>query len=301
MYKLIPYFIVTVAPLCWAGDIVLGRGLADKIPPFSLVFWRWTIAFLFLLPFAWKSLIKDWPKIKSSWGTLSLFSLLGISGFITLLYVGLHTTTAINSALIQTTLPAIIVLLCLFLYGEKISKIQIAGIALCILGACYVVFQGDWHHAKKIALVRGDLLILIAAVIYGLYSALLPKSPNVHPFSFLACISFLGALTMLPFYIWEIFKVGTMPITQQTVLGIAYVAIFPSIVAYMCWNKGVSLIGANKTGVFICLIPIFTAMLSTPFLKEPLKMYHLIGMMLIFCGMILFNRNKTEEDLSIHA
>jgi len=290
MQKLIPYLIATVAPLCWAGDIVLARGLAGKIPPFSLVFWRWALAFLFMLPFAWKAISKDWPQIKQSWGFLSVLSVLGMSGFITLLYVGVHSTTAINSALIQTTLPAIIVLACLFLYGEKVSKTQIAGIALCFFGACYVVFQGDWHTAKKLVVMRGDLLILIAAVMYGLYSALLPKSPNIHPFSFLACLSFLGAVTMLPFYVWEILTVGVMPITLKTMLGVAYVAAFPSIVAYMCWNKSVSVIGPNQTGIFINLVPVFAAVLSVSFLKEPLYIYHSVGMMFIFSGMILFNR-----------
>jgi drug/metabolite transporter (DMT)-like permease len=298
MQKLIPYFIATVAPLCWAGDIVLGRAFSGTIPPFTLVFWRWAIALLIMLPLTYKTVTKDWEEIKRSWGYLSVMSLLGISGFITLLYVGLHTTTSINSALIQTTLPAIVVLLGYFLKGEKTTSIQFTGLAMCLFGAWYVVFQGNWHSAVAMELARGDLLILIATVMYGLYCTLLPKSPNINPFSFLVCITALGVVTLLPFYVWELIRVGAVTITPKVLCGVAYVAVFPSIVAYLCWNKGVALIGPSKTGIFINLVPVFTAVLAIPFLKEPLKLYHLIGMAFIFSGMILFNRTKQIERAS---
>lgn len=292
MQNLIPYLLTATAPLCWAGDIVLASGLASKVPPFSLVFWRWALATLIMLPFALKTVKQDWPEVVKSWGMLCLLSVLGASGFITLLYVSLHTTSSINSALIQTTMPVMIVIACIFLYGEKMSKLQLAGMALCFSGVAYVLFKGDWHAVKQMTFVRGDLLILMATVLYGLYSALIPKSAKLHPFTFLFCISAIGTLTMFPFYVWELLTVGAMKMSPKVLAGMAYIAVCPTIVAYLCWNKGISIIGPSKAGLFMYLIPVFTAMLAIPFLNEPFSYYHVIGMLNIFCGMILFNRKE---------
>lgn len=292
------YLLVALAPLCWAGDIVIARGISNAITPFSLVFWRWFLAFLFLLPFSWKLAKADYPVVKESWGTMCLLSVLGISGFISLLYFGVHSTTAINSALIQTLLPGIIVLLCLIIYKEKTSRQQLFGLAICFVGAAYVVTQGNLVDAKKLTFVSGDLLLLIATVLYGLYSSLLPKSPKMHPLSFLFYLSAIGVVTLFPFYLFELFTIGPFQLNKVVIGSILYVAIFPSIVAYICWNKGIELLGPTTTGLFINLIPIFAAILAVPFLKETFAMFHLVGMILIFTGIIVFNRVKTTGIVS---
>lgn len=307
MKKLIPYFIAAIAPLCWAGDIVLAKGVSASIPPFTLVFWRWFVAALLMAPFAYKPVMKDLDTIKKSWGFLSVLSILGMSGFISLLYIGVRFTSANNSGLLQATLPVVIVFICFFMYGEKAKPVQYSGLALCILGALYVVFQGNLEMIKSVAVSKGDLIILLAVLMYGLYSALLPKSPDISPFSFLFCTSVIGAVTVLPFYACEIFfSAGTTQLNTQTFLSVLFVAIFPSIVAYWCWSRGVSEIGANRTGIFISLLPIFVAVLACPFLKEPMEIYHVIGMCLIFSGMILFNRTSStplivvSEETNVH-
>lgn len=308
MKKLVPYFIAAVAPLCWAGDIVLAKGISASIPPFTLVFWRWFVASLIMLPFAYKPVMKDLDEIKRSWGFLSLLSVLGISGFISLLYIGVRLTSANNSGLIQATLPVVIVFICFFMYGEKAKLVQYIGLSLCVLGALYVVFQGSFEAMKTATASKGDLIILVAVILYGFYSALLPKSPNISPFSFLFCTSAIGAVTVFPFYVWEILNAGMAPFNINTFLSILFIAIFPSLVAYWCWAKGVEKIGPNRTGMFISLLPIFVAMLASPFLKEPIEFYHLVGMCFIFSGMILFNRtsgepviDSVEPDLTIHV
>ena len=292
MQKVLPYLLTAAAPLCWAGDIVLAGSMANTVPPFTLVFWRWILATLIMSPFAYKSIKQDWPEVKKSWGLLCLMSLLGASGFITLLYISLHTTTTINSALIQTTMPFMIVLACVFLYGEKMTKAQLGGMTLCFMGVVYVLFKGNWQAVSEMVFVKGDLLVLIATVLYGLYSALIPKSGKLHPFTFLFCISALGSLTIFPFYIWELFAVGLVKLSPKVLLGVSYIAICPTIVAYLCWNKGIALIGPSKASLFMYLIPVFTAMLAVPFLHESFRFYHVMGMMLIFGGMIVFNREE---------
>jgi drug/metabolite transporter (DMT)-like permease len=284
------FLIVAVAPLCWAGNIVLAKGVVTLIPPVALAFWRWTVAFLILLPLTWPYVKRDWAAVRKGWKIMVLISLLGITSFNTLLYMAVHTTTAINGALIQTNMPAVIIVFSLILYGERISWLQASGVLLCVVGAGVVVLKGHWQALIDLALVKGDLLMILAVVLYALYSALLPKRPNIHPLSFLTYTFGIGCAGLMPFYLWETTVVGPFQLTLPVAGSIAYVALFPSIVAYFCWNRGVAVIGANRTGLFINLIPVFAAILAILFLGESLMSFHFAGMALILLGFVLFNR-----------
>jgi drug/metabolite transporter (DMT)-like permease len=284
------FFLVAVAPMCWAGNIVLAKGVAAMIPPAALSFWRWAVAFLILLPLTWPYVKRDWKTAVAGWRILGLLALFGVTSFNTLLYLAMHTTTAINGALIQTTMPAVIIVISLILYGERVSRIQTAGVGLCVVGAGVVVIKGHWQALIDMTLVQGDLLMIVAVVLYALYSALLPKRPAMHPMSFMTYTFGLGCLGLLPLYLWEMSVLGTFTLTPGVAGSIGYVAIFPSIVAYFCWNRGVAVIGANRTGLFINLIPVFAATLAVIFLGESLKSYHLAGMILIVVGFVMFNR-----------
>ena len=288
--SILVFLVVALAPMFWAGNIVLGRGMATQIPPISLAFWRWTVAFLILLPLTWSYVRRDWKTALAGWKILGLLSFFGITCFNTLLYRAVHTTTAINGALIQTTMPAMVIIISLILYKERITRIQAAGVAVCVLGAIVVVLKGQWQALIHVTLVKGDLLMFVAVIIYALYSALLPKRPNMHPLSFLTYTFGIGATGLLPFYLWEITALGTFRLTPSVVGSIGYVAIFPSIAAYFCWNRGVAMIGANRTSLFITLIPVFAAALAIIFLGETLHAFHLSGMMLILLGFVMFNR-----------
>ncbi len=283
-----PYLILSVAPLCWAGNIVLARGVADIIPPVAFAFWRWTLAFVLLLPFTLRQLAADRREIARGWKMLLLLALLGISSFNTLLYTAVHTTTAINGALIQSSMPAVIVLLSLALYRESVSARQMAGVMLCTLGASLIVLRGELKTLLAMAFVQGDLLMLVAVSAYGLYSTMLRRRPAIHPLSFLSATFFLGAAGLLPAYLVELAATGPFTLSRDIVLSVVYVALFPSIVAYFCWNKGVDLVGPNRAGLFINLIPVFASLLSVWLLGESIRMFHLGGMGLITGGMVLF-------------
>jgi drug/metabolite transporter (DMT)-like permease len=283
-----PYLVLSAAPLCWAGNIVLARGVADLIPPVAFAFWRWVLAFVLILPFTLRQLAQDRGAIARRWKMLFLLAGLGISSFNALLYTAVHTTTAINGALIQSTMPVVIVLLSLILYREKIAARQMGGVLLCILGACLVVLRGDLKTLLTMSFVQGDLLMAIAVVFYGLYSALLRRRPAIHPLSFLASTFFLGAAGLFPAYLAELAITGPFALNRDIVLSILYVAIFPSIVAYFCWNKGVDLVGPNRAGLFINLIPAFASLLSVWLLGESIQPFHIGGMALILGGMVLF-------------
>jgi len=285
-----PYLLTAVAPLCWGGNIVLARGMADSIPPVSFAFWRWTVAFVLLLPIAWRTARQDWSHVVKSWKIMSILSILGVSFFNTILYAGVHTTSAINAAMIQTTMPAVIILATLLMFREKVTAMQILGVTLCIFGAFIVILRGKWDTLLGMSFAPGDIMILGAVVLYALYSALLRQRPAIHPLSFLLYTFGLGLIFLFPLYIWELAGSATMILTGDVVLSILYVALLPSIVAYFCWNHGVEVLGANRTGLFMNLIPVFASILAILLLGETLQAFHIIGMALIFIGMILFNR-----------
>jgi drug/metabolite transporter (DMT)-like permease len=285
-----PYLLLAIAPLCWAGNIVLARGVIDLIAPVTLAFWRWTVASLLLLPFAYSHARADWPHFTRHWKIMVFLSLVGISGFNTLLYVAVHTTTAINGALIQTTMPAVIIIISLLAFNEKVTRLQSLGVALCILGAGLVVLRGRLSTILDMTFVQGDLLMLAAVLLYALYSAFLKRRPPIHPFSFLLYTFALGALGLLPLYLLELMNSPSFVLNIEVVASILYVAAFPSIVAFFCWNRGVEEIGANRAGLFINFIPVFASIMAIIWLGESLRAFHLIGMLLIFSGMVLFNR-----------
>ncbi len=284
-----PYLIVAVAPLCWAGNVVLGRGMAHIIPPVGLAFWRWTLAFFILLPFAWRHAVRDWPAMVGAWKVILLIAFFGIACFNTMLYRAVHTIPAINAALIQSAMPGFIILVSLILLRERVTAIQILGTLLCMIGAAVVVLRGNLSALRTLAIAQGDVIMLAAVVLYALYSVLLRWKPDVHPFSILLYTFGLGVLMLLPVYIWEHHAVGPVPTRPDALLAIGYVAAFPGVVAYFCWNYGVATIGPNRTGLFINLIPIFAAVLAIAWLDEPLRGFHVLGMAAIFGGMILFN------------
>jgi drug/metabolite transporter (DMT)-like permease len=286
--NLLPYLILSVAPLCWAGNIVLARGVADIIPPVAFAFWRWTLAFILILPFTARQLAREWIVITRQWKMLLLLALLGISSFNTLLYTAVHTTTAINGALIQSSMPAVIVLLSLVLYREKISTRQMLGVLLCIIGACLIVLRSELKTLLTLSFVQGDLIMIVAVVLYGLYSALLRRRPAVHLLSFLTATFGLGAASLFPVYLAELAAAGPFALDRNVAASILYVAVFPSIAAYFCWNKGVDAVGPNRAGLFINLIPVFASLLSVWLLGESIRDFHIAGMSLIFIGMALF-------------
>lgn len=290
VFKWRPYFLLAIAPLCWAGNIVLARGVVHIIPPVSLAFWRWTIASLLLLPFAWMNAKQDWPLFIRHWKMIFFLSLVGISGFNTLLYIAVHTTTAINGALIQTTMPAAIILISLIAFKEKVSRLQSLGVGLCVLGACLVVLRGRFSTFFDLSFVEGDFVMLAAVLLYALYSVFLRRKPPMHLLSFLLYTFATGALGLLPLYLWELIYRPAFALRFNVVSSILYVATFPSIVAFFCWNWGVEQIGANRAGLFVNLIPVFASLMAVAWLGESIKAFHLIGMLFIFGGMVLFNR-----------
>lgn len=289
-----PYLLLTLAVFFWSVNFIVGRAVRAQIPPVALAFWRWTVASMLLFVFAWPHLKRDWMMVTRHGPILMVLSILGVASFNTLVYTGLHWTMALNAFLMQSMMPVLIVALSFLIFREKITGLQTTGVVLSLTGALVIIIQGNLTVLFSLSLNQGDLLIFIAVLCYAGYSVLLRQRPLIHPLSFLLVIFVLGSLVLLPFYVWETIAVGPIPFNRSTLLAVGYVAIFPSIVSYFCFNRGVELVSANRAGLFLHLMPVFGSIMAIVLLGESLQWFHGTGITLIASGIFLATRLNTR-------
>lgn len=287
-----PYWLLVLTALFWSGNFIVGRAAHDEVPPIALAFWRWLGAFIVVLPFAWRPLKADWRVIRRHWRIIFALGAIGVASFNTLVYVGLHSTTAVNAVLLQSAIPVLIVLLAYLLFRETVRPIQAIGILLSLSGVVAIVGRGELAAIPALAVNRGDLLVFAAVVLWALYSVLLRKRPQLHPLSFLAATIAIAVVLLAPLYAWEHASGAVMSINRPTLLAVGYVALFPSVLAYLFFNRGVDLIGANRAGAFIHLMPLFGSVMAIAFLGETFRAYHALGIALILSGIMLAARRR---------
>jgi drug/metabolite transporter (DMT)-like permease len=286
------YLLLSLTALFWAGNFVLGRGVHEHVPPIALAWTRWCLATLIILPFAIPHLKRDWPVIRASMPLLLFFGIVGVGAFNTLSYTGLNYTTALNGLVLQSSGPILIILASFFIFGDRISQRQAIGITLSLTGVLVMVARGNPDVLAGFELNRGDLLLIAALVLWGLYTAYLRKRPPIHWLSFTATTFFIGAAINTPFFVWEHLSVRQLQLDTQTIAAIAYVSIFPSVLAYICFNRGVELIGANRAGVCLHLVPLFGAVLAITLLGEAPRIYHFLGIAFILAGVSIAARKS---------
>lgn len=282
-----PYLLLTVAVLCWAGNFVLGRAVSGEVPPVGLAFWRWLGGALVIVGFALPHLRRDWPVVRARIGITLALSLLGIAIFNTLIYTGLRTTTAINALLMQSAQPVVIIVFSFLLFRDTVTPRQMAAVAISLCGVVIIIARGDLAVLRALSLNVGDLLVLAAVFAYAAYTALLRRRPRVHPLSFLFVTFSIGAAMLLPLYLWEGLAGQPMRPTPIALGAVGYVVLFPAILAYLCYNRGVELIGANRAGHFFHLQPVFGTILAMAFLGEQFQPFHAVGILLILGGIAL--------------
>jgi drug/metabolite transporter (DMT)-like permease len=285
-----PYVLLTLTPLFWAGNAVVGRAIAGHFPPITLSILRWSAAFLIVLPFAWPHLVRDWPTIRARLGIMFALSVTGISIFNALQYWALEYTEALNALLMQSSGPLFVAIWSLVLLGVRLTWAQAAGIVVSLCGVLVILLRGDLEALSRITLNKGDIIYLVALAVFGFYSALSVKRPAMHNLSFLAFTFGLGALCLIPAFVLELATRPMVQFTPQNLAVLAYVAIFPSILSYLCFNRGVELIGANRAAPFFHLIPVFGSVLAIVFLGERLRLFHLAGYALVLTGVAIAAR-----------
>ena len=290
-----PYLLLCITALCWAGNAIVGRLAAGHIPPVTLAFLRWSLALLIILPFAWGHLKRDWGAIRGRLGTMIFLSIIGISAFNSMQYWALEYTTALNTLLLQSAGPLIVAVWSLVLFGVRMTLAQIFGVALSLTGVLVILLHGDLTALTSIEFNKGDLIFIVALTIFGLYSVLSLKRPPIHGLSFVAFTFGCGALCLIPLLIVELFTRPVMQLNTANLLSLFYVAVFPSTLAYLCFNRGVQLIGANRAAPFFHVVPVFGAVMAIVFLGERPQLFHIIGFALVLTGVFVASRKPAKE------
>lgn len=283
------YALLVVCVLLWSANFVLGRFVAGAIEPWELAFFRWLGVFIVTLPFLFLHVKKIWAALKEHFALLLLLSALGIAAFNTLLYIGLQQTTATNALLINSSIPIVIVLLSAVILKTYISKTQILGILLSTAGVVFLVLKGDIQSIVTLSFNPGDFWVIASSLCWASYSVLVKfRPPHLSSFEFFITTVALGVVMLLPFYLaqgytWE----REVMVLSHYAWVIGYVVLFTSILCYYLWHKGIAHIGADKTGQFTHLMPLFGSFLAYLFLGERLEWFHLGGIVLIFGGIYL--------------
>ena len=213
-----PYLLLSITAMCWAGNAIVGRLAAGHIAPVTLSFLRWSLAFLIILPFAWKHLARDWAAIRSRLGIMIVLSITGIGAFNTLQYWALEHTQALNTLLLQSAAPLVVAVWSLILLGVRLTLAQALGVLLSLCGVLVILLHGDLTTLKNIDFNKGDLIFIVALVIFALYSVLSLKRPNIHALSFVAFTFGAGAACLIPLFIWELFARPLMAINTANLL-----------------------------------------------------------------------------------
>jgi drug/metabolite transporter (DMT)-like permease len=287
-----PYLLLSITSLCWAGNAIVGRFAAGHIPPVTLSFLRWFFAFLIILPFAWKHLLRDWRAIRAKLGIMVVLSVTGIGAFNTMQYWALEYTQALNTLLLQSAGPLFVAMWSLALLGIRLTLAQAVGIVLSLCGVLMILLQGDLTTLKNIEFNRGDLIFILALLMFGLYSVLSLKRPEIHGLSFVGFTFGAGAACLIPLFIWELLARPPIELDTANLLTLFYVAVFPSTVAYLCFNRGVQLVGANRAAPVFHMIPVFGAVMAFVFLGERPQLFHTIGFVLVLTGVFVASRKQ---------
>ncbi len=291
-----PYLILLLPPLFWAGNFIAGRAIADEVAPISLSFWRWFLALVIILPFVIKPLIQQRAIIKKNLAMLALLALLSVTAFNTLAYIGLQHTSATNGTLLNSFIPIFILIISGLFFGEKITIRQMIGVFISLFGVLIILSKLDIHIIQQFDVNVGDLWILVATLDWALYSIFLKRyrPAGLTALGFLGSTMILGVFILLPLFLLNPLNEAPLLLNKTTISTLLYIALFPSIFAYLAWNYGIEKVGASTGGQFIHLMPLFGALMAVVFLDEKIQLYHLLGALAIASGLWLSMQHNKD-------
>ena len=286
------YIMLICATLFWAGNFMVGKfAFLTNIPPMSLVFYRWSLVWLILLPFTFKEIIKSKEIILKNLPLIIFLSLTSVGLFNSFTYLSLVHTQVINASLFNTAIPAIIILLCFLFNIEKTNKYQIFGLIISVLGILSIITKLNLEIILSLNFNKGDLIMIGGVITWGLYSSFLKRKTFTLPLLTLVhVLCSFGLIFIFPQFIYEFSQGQTIDFDMKLLFILIFLALFPSIGSYYCWAGAVSIIGANRAGIFLSLIPLFSTIMAIFFYKEQFQFFHLIGAILIILGLFLSNK-----------
>ena len=291
------YLLLILTTLFWSGNFIVGKAASIyQIPPFSLNFYRWLFAFLILLPFTFKEILSHKKYILDN---ISFFIILGITSitiFNSIVYYSLYYTQVISGVLMISTIPVWIMFIASILKIEKTNLFQIIGVILSLTGVVFIITKADIKLIKSLDFNKGDLSMVVAMFAWATYSALLRKKTyEISQIALLEIIIICGLVFLIPIYFIEMSSGNLIILGKPFILTLTYVVLFPGILAFLFWIKGIAIIGANRAGVFLHLMPIFGALMAMVIFKEKFMFYHSLGAIFIIAGITLSNKNIKIE------
>ena len=280
------------ATLFWAGNFMVGKfAFFSNIPPMSLVFFRWLLVWLILIPFTYKEILKFKTVILNNLSLLFFLALTSVGLFNSFTYLSLIHTQVINASLFNTAIPAIIILLCFIFKIEKTNKFQILGLFISVFGILSIITKLNLNILLSLNFNKGDLIMIGGVISWGLYSSFLKRKKFTLPLLTLVHIlCTFGLIFIIPQFIYEFSQGQFIKFDLNLFYILIFLALFPSIGSYYCWAGAVSIIGANRAGIFLSLIPLFSTIMAIFFYDEKFQFFHLIGAILIILGLFLSNK-----------
>jgi drug/metabolite transporter (DMT)-like permease len=277
--------LLTIAVLLWSGTAVIGRAAAGHVPPFALSFWRWLMAFVIFLPLGGPSLWRARRAALRAWPWLVALSFLGMGGFAVPYFTGLQFTQAVNAAVLNALGPVLILVIAAVTVGARVTALQLVGVALGVAGTAMIIFRGDLDALLSLGINVGDAFLLLAVFFWSAYTVAFKRAPaELDQWALMLALSGLSVPMLGPFYALEWASRGGFDLDWRNVGVIFYSGVCSSVLAYLCWNRGVAVIGAARAGASQYLMPVFGALLAYLLLGEEIGWYHFAGMALIFAG-----------------
>jgi drug/metabolite transporter (DMT)-like permease len=283
------YALLALMPLMFASNLVIGRASADLVEPWTLAFWRWGLATLILLPFAWRGVVAGWEVFRPAMREISILAALGMLICGGVVYISLHATTATNATLIYTSSTLVIAILDAIYFGNRLTVSRIAGIVIGFLGVATIVLQGELTRIMTLDLNWGDLGIAVCAFAWAIYSVMLKgeKLRDLPSLPLFALIAGVGALMLVPPMLYEAVALNAVPSGTRAWISILALALIPSVGAYGIYQYGVKVVGPSITGVFFYLVPVYGVLLAALTLGESFRAYHALGLVLVIAGVVL--------------
>lgn len=281
------YIFLLLTTLLWGGNSVAGKLAVDHVSPMTLVFLRWVLAVAILLPIGWRTIQEDWPVVRRHWFVLAALGASGFTLFNTIFYTALNYTTAINVSIEQAAMPVLIIVANFIFFRLRVSWAQIAGVVLTIFGVVLTACHGDPRRLLALELNFGDAIMLVAVVLYSGYSVGLRMKPVMRWQSLMLSLAVAALITSLPFFLWEVAAGKVIVPDARGWTVIVYTAIGASVISQITYIRGNELIGANRAGLFINLVPIFGTLLSVLIVGETFQLYQALALVLVLGGIAL--------------